>query len=195
MTAPLGRGSRYRDVPGTTAADGGAAALRPLPAVTGSVRHVVTAGERLDQLATAYYGQPLLWWRICDANPAFLSPLALVGADPEVTTLVPLRPTQPPPWQRLVADVSALPGVRAVEVVDDVVLVPQRRDVGGGGTVTLAVESPVQALKVTHNRAEVTVNAVVAAVVALVPVGPVEELTRVGEEIVVPSQESGTEGP
>ena len=34
-----------------------------------------TQGDRLDQLAYTYYGQPRKWWRICDANPEFLSPL------------------------------------------------------------------------------------------------------------------------
>lgn len=32
--------------------------------------HRVIAGERLDQLAYKYYGDPLLYWLICDANDA-----------------------------------------------------------------------------------------------------------------------------
>jgi nucleoid-associated protein YgaU len=44
--------------------------LRPHQRVELVVRreHRVVAGERLDQLAYRYYGDPLLYWLICDAN-------------------------------------------------------------------------------------------------------------------------------
>jgi hypothetical protein len=32
--------------------------------------HVVTQNERLDNIAAQYVGDPLLFWRICDANNA-----------------------------------------------------------------------------------------------------------------------------
>jgi hypothetical protein len=32
--------------------------------------HAVTAGERLDNLAAQYIGDPELFWRLCDANRA-----------------------------------------------------------------------------------------------------------------------------
>ncbi|HEX5606788.1 MAG TPA: LysM domain-containing protein [Candidatus Binatia bacterium] len=32
--------------------------------------HAVTEGERLDQIATQYLGDPEQFWRICDANGA-----------------------------------------------------------------------------------------------------------------------------
>lgn len=32
--------------------------------------HVVTEGERLDNLAARYLGDPELFWRLCDANRA-----------------------------------------------------------------------------------------------------------------------------
>ena len=32
--------------------------------------HTISDGERLDLLAVRYYGDPLLFWRICDANVA-----------------------------------------------------------------------------------------------------------------------------
>jgi hypothetical protein len=32
--------------------------------------HTVTQGERLDNLASQYLGDPTLFWRICDANRA-----------------------------------------------------------------------------------------------------------------------------
>jgi hypothetical protein len=40
--------------------------------------HTVTDGERLDQIANQYLGDPLLFWRICDANNA-LDPDELIG--------------------------------------------------------------------------------------------------------------------
>lgn len=33
-------------------------------------QHMVKAGERLDQIASRYYGDPLKYWLICDANDA-----------------------------------------------------------------------------------------------------------------------------
>lgn len=33
-------------------------------------RHVVAEGDRLDGIATKYFNDPLLFWRICDANRA-----------------------------------------------------------------------------------------------------------------------------
>jgi hypothetical protein len=41
--------------------------------------HRVVAGDRLDNLAARYFGNPGLYWRICDANRA-LRPQALTEA-------------------------------------------------------------------------------------------------------------------
>jgi len=41
------------------------------PAV-GAIEHVVKTGDRLDLLAGHYYNDNRLWWRIVDANPAYL---------------------------------------------------------------------------------------------------------------------------
>jgi len=40
--------------------------------------HTVTQGERLDNIAAKYLGDPGLFWRICDANRA-MRPEALTG--------------------------------------------------------------------------------------------------------------------
>src|SRR5258705_9621719 len=48
------------------------ARARDIGSATGVVEHVVKAGDRLDLLARHYYNHPQLWWRIVDANPAFL---------------------------------------------------------------------------------------------------------------------------
>jgi hypothetical protein len=34
------------------------------------VEHTVVEGDRLDNLAARYFSDPLLYWRICDANGA-----------------------------------------------------------------------------------------------------------------------------
>jgi nucleoid-associated protein YgaU len=52
----------------------------------------VTPGDRLDLLANRVYGDPLAYWRICDANDA-LDPqemLSLAAADPTQRLRVPL---------------------------------------------------------------------------------------------------------
>jgi len=41
--------------------------------------HSVVQGERLDTIAAHYFGDPELFWRLCDANDA-LRPQALTGA-------------------------------------------------------------------------------------------------------------------
>jgi hypothetical protein len=190
------RRSRYRSVPEVTAPDTHGRLLvakdsRPLPEVTGTFRHRVVAGDRLDRLAAVYYGKPLLWWRICDANPAFLSPLELLGADPIVTTVVPITGDVPePPWAGLVRRLTELAGVSSVRVVDDVELVVQGRAVGGG-TPTDVEQRPVRSVEVTHNRVEVTTVTILDTVeAALGPAGlrtgKAVELGQIGQEIVIP---------
>lgn len=49
--------------------------------------HSVTQNERLDTIAAKYFGDPLLYWRICDANRA-LRPAELtetIGAELRIT--------------------------------------------------------------------------------------------------------------
>jgi hypothetical protein len=82
-------GSRYHgtEVATLTGADGlPVAYLRrrfcPQPESLAPLReHVVTEGERLDNVSARHLGDPLLFWRLCDANRA-LDPdelLAVVG--------------------------------------------------------------------------------------------------------------------
>src|SRR5262249_55961779 len=115
--------SRYRKLPDVTAPDprGRTLAskdLRLLPEVTGTFRHTVDGGDRLDQLAYKYYSQPLFWWNICDANPGFLSPLSLLGKDPVVTTRFPVvaAVSAAPAWAALFAAMNATSGVEDVRI-------------------------------------------------------------------------------
>jgi nucleoid-associated protein YgaU len=43
-------------------------ALHEAGELTSQREHRVVVGERLDQLAQRYYGDPLKYWLICDAN-------------------------------------------------------------------------------------------------------------------------------
>jgi hypothetical protein len=72
--------SRYSGLETTTIvvpdADDGAREIRyvrrriitPADRLTTLVEHTVTQGERLDQITARYLGDPLQFWRVCDAN-------------------------------------------------------------------------------------------------------------------------------
>ncbi|NTU84543.1 MAG: hypothetical protein HGA45_35135 [Chloroflexales bacterium] len=120
------RRSRYYRLPDTVDIDAAgrtlpAKSLRLAPRVAGRHRHIVTEGERLDHLAERYYRQPTRWWRICDANPEPMWPLALLGQDPVVTCRLGLTFPGPgaPPWAELLRAVRATVGVEAAELHDD----------------------------------------------------------------------------
>ena len=49
-------------------------ALSTITAVPEYRYYVVTAGERMDQLAASLLGDPTLWWQIADLNPEYLYP-------------------------------------------------------------------------------------------------------------------------
>ena len=113
--------SRYRTLPDVVTGDAkgrvlASTSLRPTPPVSGEVLHTLAEGERLDHLAETYYRQPRTWWRICDANPAFLSPLALLGHAPSTTTQFPLTWTgTEPPWSGLLQTLTETLGVEAAQ--------------------------------------------------------------------------------
>ncbi|AGP37423.1 hypothetical protein BE04_26125 [Sorangium cellulosum] len=73
----ISRNSRYRRADVYASRDP-ARAERPIegvaPHAAGELtvrrEHRVVEGERLDQLAHRYYGDPLKYWLICDANDA-----------------------------------------------------------------------------------------------------------------------------
>lgn len=109
--------SRYRKLPDVVTTDAKGRALRSkslrlLPEVSGDFFHTVEEIDRLDHLAYKYYRQPRKWWRICDANPAFMSPQGLLGGEPLVTARFPLAFTGPhPPWSELLQALSETVGV------------------------------------------------------------------------------------
>lgn len=109
--------SRYRKQPDVVTVDARGRALaskslRLTPALEGDFEHRVTDGDRLDQLADTYFDQPRTWWLICDANPAILSPRALLGHEPGVTAQFPLTWDGPePPWSSLLEALAQTLGV------------------------------------------------------------------------------------
>ena len=52
---------------------------REIGPATGVIEHEVRSSDRLDQLARHYYNDDRLWWRIVDANPAFVFGLDMLG--------------------------------------------------------------------------------------------------------------------
>src|ERR671911_67810 len=119
--------SRYRKLPDEVTVDVSgrrleSKSIRLLPEVTGTFLHTIEDGDRLDHLAHKYYNQPRKWWRICDANPEFMSPQALLGKTPLITQRFPLsfpKPKEQPPWATLMRYLSAQVGVEDILLTDD----------------------------------------------------------------------------
>ena len=61
---------------------------RTIPQPPPSVAHTVEAVDRLDLLAHRYFGDPLQFWRIADANPA-LTPEDIL--DPGAQIVIPVK--------------------------------------------------------------------------------------------------------
>ncbi len=183
--------SRYRKVADVTAPDAkgrilAAKDLRLLPVVTGTFRHTVEAGDRIDQLGYKYYSQPLQWWNICDANPEFLSPLELLDKDAIITTRFPVSISGTPPWATVIPALMALLGVEDVRVSEVIELVSKQVTVAGQ-TITALVEQPSRALLVTYNRLNVAAAQLASAIEAAgFTVAPFAEVGQLGQEITIP---------
>lgn len=193
--------SRYRRLPDVAAVrrDGrrvAAKELRELPDVTGSFTHTVAAGDRLDQLAFVYYGQPLQYWRICDANPEFLSPLALLGQEPLTTTTYAVTVPDPaPPWAEVLAALSALVGVEEATVREDRTLRPAVEPVEGQD-VKVVREHTSPVVTVRHNRAIIDGAAIATAIERTrLAITAHSEDERTGRQIVIPGAVQGQARP
>ena len=121
------KNSRYRKLPDEVTVDTKgrrllSKSLRSLPEVTGIFLHTIEDSDRLDHLAYKYYNQPRKWWRICDANPEFMSPQALLGKTPFITQRFPISfadPEEQPPWAPLMREISTQVGVQDVWLTDE----------------------------------------------------------------------------
>lgn len=175
------RDSRYRRVEEVTRTDTAGRELlvtdlRRRQRRAGSLMHTVEVGDRLDHLGHRYYRRPDAWWRIGDANPEFLSPLALLGDDPLRTArvVVPVDGDPPAAWS---VALRALAGTAGVERAS-FALEPRGPD---GSDLTAGV------ITVSFNALTVSIENLLAIVadVGFAP-GPVERVGRVGKAIVVP---------
>ena len=187
--------SRYRTLPDvvTTEARGrtvSSKGLRLLPAVSGTFLHTVEGVDRLEHLAFKYYQQPRNWWRICDANPEFMAPQALLGKEPIVTVRFPLALESEegqPAWAGLLRQLATMVGVERVQVVEkEVELVPQQRDIAGT-RVTVVVPRYERAVIVTYNQMNLAAGELAQVMTAArFAVGQPELIGRVGKAIVIP---------
>lgn len=182
MTAPDARGRAVA-----------AKDFRPLPEVTGTFRHTVGAGDRLDHLAYRYYGESLRYWHICDANPRFLSPLALLDQEPVTTSRFPLTAAAgEPPWGALVRALGQTVGVEEVGVIDEVVPVAAGTHVVDGEPVTVFVGGYTREVRVRHNRLTVTAGTLLSIIRAVgFDVAAPTDGGQLGQPIVIPAPVSG----
>ena len=94
-------------------------ALRRVSAVDGQFVHTLEASDRLDHLAYKYYRQSLHWWRICDANPQFATPLALLGKTVNTVLSVTLSwDDSVPPLSELYDTLASTVGMERVDKGD-----------------------------------------------------------------------------
>jgi len=185
--------SRYRNLPDVIVDDArgrtlGSKRLRLLPEVTGTFQHTVEEGDRLDHLGVKYYQQPRKWWRICDANPEFLSPLELVGTGPLVT--VRFMRASPggaqPPWAAVATALGGEAGVERFRFIDEVQLTPEPQTIGGQ-QVIVHVERHTFAVVVTYDQLVITTAELAArlSTAGFQPAQP-EVIGQVGQRITVP---------
>jgi len=106
------RQSRYYRLPSLVSQDSRginreSKALRVGGEVNGKFIHHLESDDRLDKLAYKFYRNSKQWWRICDANPEFQSPLKLLGQHPDKMALLEIEwMGYLPPWQSLLKSVQ-----------------------------------------------------------------------------------------
>lgn len=120
------KNSRYRKLPTEVTIDytgqsQRSQSLRRIANGSGRFLHRIVEGDRIDHLAYKYYKQADKWWQICDANPDFMSPQALLGKMPFVTQRfsIFLALQQSPPWADLIRQLRHLVGVQNVWLAND----------------------------------------------------------------------------
>ncbi len=190
--------SRYRKLADIVATDVNgrlqeSKASRLLPDVSGTFRHTIEEKDRLDHLAYKFYKQPRKWWRICDANPEFMSPHALLGKEPMVTDRFTLNfEGNDPPWSELLKLINEVVGIENVQIIDEIEIIPERRlDTVSGEFFTIHVEHPQRAIMITYNQKNVTAEILTELIGNIeeleFEVGQVERIGRTGKKINIPT--------
>jgi hypothetical protein len=186
--------SRYRKLPDMVTIDVKGRALesknlRLLPEVTGIFLHTVEEIDRLDHLAYKYYKQSRKWWRICDANPEFMSPQALLGKETVVTYRFPLTFSgngSRPPWSDLLGQLAEIVGIESCYVSQEVELV-QKEETIDGEEVTVYVERIEHSLIVTYNQTNLSTKDLSDLITdAGFEVVEPENIGRIGKNIIIP---------
>lgn len=186
--------SRYRKLKDIAVADADGRTLeskefRLPPDVSGTFLHSIEEKDRLDHLSFKYYKQPRKWWRICDANPGFMSPQALLGKEPVATVRFPLSFHDSgvlPPWPALIRNLRRRLGVEDVQPVEDIRLVEEEQTFGGK-TVSVIKEHYDRAVVVTFNRKNVDAEDLADVITASgFGVAQPQNIGRIGKNIIIP---------
>lgn len=170
--------------------------IRLLPDVSGTFLHMVEENDRLDHLAFKYYKQPGKWWRICDANPGVLSPLALLPKEPVIATRFPIsfepdleeNEKRSPPWYLIITSLSSVPGIRDVSIRESARLVKKKLQYNGDW-VEVESEQFHRVLEVTYNTLNITVSDIERIIKDAdnrFQLGPPEHIDGIGKTIVIP---------
>jgi len=95
--------------------------VRIIGDVEGVALHTVEDGERLDHLGYKYYRQSRHWWRICDANSDYHSPVEMLGQTTLQQCVFSITGddyTYPYPWPALIKLLVGIHGVGKVLPVE-----------------------------------------------------------------------------
>lgn len=202
--------SRYKKLTGIVTTDARGRSLeskriRLLPEVPGTFIHTIEENDRADHLAYKYYKQPLKWWRICDANPEFISPLAMLGKETIVTTRFPVTfdsndEIDQPPWYKIIkrlSQIPAIPGVRDVFIEENIQLVKKTKKCEGQ-QVVVNTENFKRFLIVTYNNLIVPVGNLKKLIEEPIndkgdrfETGEPKTIGRIGKKIIIPADVVG----
>ncbi|MDH4187267.1 MAG: hypothetical protein OEV08_09730 [Nitrospira sp.] len=165
-------------------------AFRLIPEVDGEFLHTVEENDRLDHLGFKYYNQPRKWWRICDANPDYPFPPALLGKDAMVVEQFPViidNEVDEAVWSDVLRDLNGLVGVEHARLVKEEVELVERSATIFSETVTLLVPLYRYTIIVHYNGMNLDSRQLMNRMTGLdLTVGPPERVGRVGKTIVIP---------
>jgi len=178
--------------------------IRLLPETPGEFRHTIEEVDRLDHLAQQYYENSQLWWLICDANPEFLFPLALLGKDAVITERFMLQfdyENITPPWSAVIRTVKKAAGVERMQIEESPRLVKESAEIDGK-TVQIFREELARTIYVTYNHRSIDRSDLLEMIERLQEVNDsegntlqvgflvesVQKIDRIGREIIIPPE-------